>query len=257
MRALRAGGTRLASPNPRAQPEAGGRRRLGRGGREGGAASGRGPAPAAGAAHPGRPSAPHPCRARLPTSRLRGCAASRSARPARRRAMGPERCLALGGLLALAGLLEGRLVRREEAGFGECDRFFYAGTPPAGPAAAAHVRICQRSEGAERFATLYSTQHRIPVYSAFRAARPAPLGAEPRWLVEPQVSQALPEPGGRTGFAGRLAAPASGREGNGDPGLRCRGPETRVSDLPRRAPGITACLVPCRPRGPELGHLRA
>lgn len=135
--------------------------------------------------------------------------------------MGPERCLALGGLLALAGLLEGRLVRREEAGFGECDRFFYAGTPPAGPAAAAHVRICQRSEGAERFATLYSTQHRIPVYSAFRAARPAPLGAEPRWLVEPQVSQALPEPGRRTGFAGRLAAPASGREGNGDPGLRC------------------------------------
>ncbi|KAI4537853.1 hypothetical protein MG293_012716 [Ovis ammon polii] len=101
--------------------------------------------------------------------------------------MGPERCLALGGLLALAGLLEGRLVRREEAGFGECDRFFYAGTPPAGPAAAAHVRICQRSEGAERFATLYSTQHRIPVYSAFRAARPAPLGAEPRWLVEPQI----------------------------------------------------------------------
>lgn len=173
--------------------------------------------------------------------------------------MGPERCLALGGLLALAGLLEGRLVRQEEAGFGECDRFFYAGTPPAGPAAAAHVRICQRSEGAERFATLYSTQHRIPVYSAFRAARPAPLGAEPRGLVEPQVSQALPEPGRRTGLAGCLAALASGRGrgGNGGPGLRCRDLETRVSDLPRRAPGITACLVPCQHRGPELGHLRA
>ncbi|TEA34653.1 hypothetical protein DBR06_SOUSAS23810004 [Sousa chinensis] len=101
--------------------------------------------------------------------------------------MGPARCLALGGLLALAGLLEGRLVSEQEAGFGECDRFFYAGTPPAGLAAAAHVKICQRSEGAERFATLYSTWDRIPVYSAFRAARPAPLGAEQRWLVEPQI----------------------------------------------------------------------
>uniref|UniRef100_A0A4X1TZM1 Uncharacterized protein n=1 Tax=Sus scrofa TaxID=9823 RepID=A0A4X1TZM1_PIG len=102
--------------------------------------------------------------------------------------MGPARWLALGGLLALAGLLEGRLVRKEEAGFGECNRFFYAGTPPAGLAAAAHVKICQRSEGAERFATLYSTGDRIPVYSAFRAAHPAPLGAEQRWLVEPQVN---------------------------------------------------------------------
>lgn len=101
--------------------------------------------------------------------------------------MGPALWLALGGLLGLAELLEGRLVREEEAGFGECDRFFYAGTPPAGLAAAAHVKICQRSGGAERFATLYSTRDRIPVYSAFRAARPAPLGSEQRWLVEPQI----------------------------------------------------------------------
>ncbi|XP_058401364.1 endonuclease domain-containing 1 protein [Diceros bicornis minor] len=101
--------------------------------------------------------------------------------------MGPARWLALGSLLALAGLLEGRLVGEEEAGFGECDRFFYAETPPAGLPADAHVKICQRSEGAERFATLYSTRDRIPVYSAFRAARLAPGGAQPRWLVEPQI----------------------------------------------------------------------
>lgn len=101
--------------------------------------------------------------------------------------MRPARWLALGSLLALAGLLEGRLVGEEEAGFGECDRFFYAGTPPAGLAAEPHVKICQRFEGAERFATLYSRRDRIPVYSAFRAARPAAAGAEPRWLVEPQI----------------------------------------------------------------------
>ncbi|XP_008592191.1 PREDICTED: endonuclease domain-containing 1 protein [Galeopterus variegatus] len=101
--------------------------------------------------------------------------------------MGTPRWLALGSLLALAALLEGRLLGEGEAGFGECDKFFYAETPPAGLAADAHVKICQRSEGAERFATLYSLRDRIPVYSAFRAARPAPGGTEQRWLVEPQI----------------------------------------------------------------------
>ncbi|KAI5257843.1 Endonuclease Domain-Containing 1 Protein [Manis pentadactyla] len=105
--------------------------------------------------------------------------------------MGPARWLALGGLFALAGLPEGRLVREQEAGCGEGDRFFYAERPPAGLAAGAHVKICQRSEGAERFATLYSTRDRIPVYSALRGERPAAEGAAPRWLLEPQAQHAL------------------------------------------------------------------
>ncbi|MBZ3880731.1 Endonuclease domain-containing 1 protein [Sciurus carolinensis] len=101
--------------------------------------------------------------------------------------MGTARWLALGSLLALAGLLEGRLVGEEEAGFGECDKFFYAETPPAGLVADSHVKICQRFQGSERFATLYNTRDRIPVFSAFRAARPASSSAEQRWLVEPQM----------------------------------------------------------------------
>lgn len=101
--------------------------------------------------------------------------------------MGPARWLALGSILALGALLEGRLVGQEDAGFGECDQFFYAETPPAGLAAEGHVKICQRSEGTERFATLYSTRDHIPVYSAFRAPRLAPGGTEERWLVEPQI----------------------------------------------------------------------
>ncbi|XP_037697089.1 endonuclease domain-containing 1 protein [Choloepus didactylus] len=101
--------------------------------------------------------------------------------------MGTARWLALGSLLALAGRLGGRIVGEEEAGFGECNKFFYAETPPAGLEADSHVKICQRSEGAERFATLYSTRDRIPVYSAFRAARPGAGGVEQRWLVEPQI----------------------------------------------------------------------
>lgn len=112
--------------------------------------------------------------------------------------MGCARWLALGGLLALAGLLQARLLLPEQEGFGECDRFFYAGTPPAGLATEAHVRICQRFAGAERFATLYSPDHRIPVFSAFRAARPAPRSVENRGLLEPQVSRA--GPGGHPRF---------------------------------------------------------
>lgn len=185
-------------------------------------------------------------RPRLPTSPRPRSAASRSPRPARRRAMGPARCLALGGLLALAGLLEGRLVSEQEAGFGECDRFFYAGTPPAGLAAAAHVKICQRSEGAERFATLYSTWDRIPVYSAFRAARPAPLGAEQRWLVEPQVSEALPKPDRWAGLPGHFADTVSGRAGKGSPSLRCQRRETRVSTRPTAPPELQTASSPVK-----------
>lgn len=162
---------------------------------------------------PGRPARPRRAlapprraRARVPTSprdfpartaRAPPPPAGRRSAPAApaEAAMRPARWIALGSLLALAGLLEGRLVGEEEAGFGECDRFFYAGTPPAGLAAEAHVKICQRFEGAERFATLYSRRDRIPVYSAFRAARPAAAGAEPRWLVEPQVSERCPSSG--------------------------------------------------------------
>lgn len=106
--------------------------------------------------------------------------------------MGCARWLALGGLLALAGLLQARLLLPQQEGFGECDRFFYAGTPPAGLGTEAHVRICQRFAGSERFATLYSPGHRIPVFSAFRAARPASRSAEQRGLLEPQVSRAPP-----------------------------------------------------------------
>ncbi|XP_003472565.2 endonuclease domain-containing 1 protein [Cavia porcellus] len=101
--------------------------------------------------------------------------------------MGTARWLALGSLLALAWLLEGRLVGDGEAGFGECDKFFYAETPPAGLATASHVKICQRFEGAARFATLYSPGDRIPLFSAFRAARAPSRRAEQRWLVEPQI----------------------------------------------------------------------
>lgn len=162
--------------------------------------------------------------------------------------MGPARWLALGSLLALGAPLEGRLVGEGDAGFGECDRFFYAGTPPEGLAAEGHVKICQRSAGTERFATLYSTGHRIPVYSAFRAPRPAPAGAEPRWLVEPQVREVDPRGGRGRGLGrgplGRLAATVRGGTGKSSPhalSARVRKPGFGST---RCAPVVTTDLAP-------------
>lgn len=194
------------------------------GGCAGGAARGRGPAPAAGAAQLGPAQQRRagvltspPSRAAASSS-LPGPQSPRCGRPAlAEAAMGPARWLALSSILALGALLEGRLVGQEDAGFGECDQFFYAQTPPAGLAAEGHVKICQRSEGTERFATLYSTRDHIPVYSAFRAPRLAPGGAEERWLVEPQVSKVVPQPDSWAGLQGRFAATARGRAGKGSP----------------------------------------
>lgn len=166
--------------------------------------------------------------------------------------MGAARWLSLGSLLSLVGLLQGRLVRQEEAGFGECDQFFYAGTPPAGLPADGHVKICQRAEGAERFATLYSIRDRIPVYSAFRAAPPAPGGAELRWLVEPQVSGWFSRPGAELASKGALQPP-EGQGGEAQPPrVWALDQETRVSDPLPRAPGITAYLAPCQSRSKSL-----
>lgn len=248
---VRGAGDAAAPPSPGPRPPRPSSARAG--GRDGGAASGLWPAPAAQPAPPGpaerspRRSAPRPgpdfpsrpaSRARAPPGRPPLCPPE----PAEV-AMRPARWLALGSLLALAGLLEGRLVGEEEAGFGECDRFFYAGTPPAGLAAEAHVKICQRFEGAERFATLYSLRDRIPVYSAFRAARPAAAGAEPRWLVEPQVSELCQSPGvGLAPDGGALGPPSRGsrREGTA-PAPSGPGQEPRVSEPPA-APSVYAAV---------------
>ncbi|XP_062983233.1 endonuclease domain-containing 1 protein [Elgaria multicarinata webbii] len=79
------------------------------------------------------------------------------------------------------------------AGFADCDAFFYQGAPPEGLLpAAAPVRICQKFKQEPRFATLYSTQDKIPLYAAFRyageeEAASADPDEEEKWLVEPQI----------------------------------------------------------------------
>uniref|UniRef100_A0A8V5FT10 Uncharacterized protein n=1 Tax=Melopsittacus undulatus TaxID=13146 RepID=A0A8V5FT10_MELUD len=49
-----------------------------------------------------------------------------------------------------------------------------------------HVKICQQYNKEPRFATLYSTKDKIPLYSAFKYTKAA-QSEEESWLVEPQI----------------------------------------------------------------------
>ncbi|XP_019385854.1 PREDICTED: endonuclease domain-containing 1 protein [Crocodylus porosus] len=92
-------------------------------------------------------------------------------------------------LLAFPGFSQGRVVRVDEAGFAECNGFFYGETPPEGFTEPFHVKICQRYNKEPRFATLYSTEDKTPLYSAFKYTKPA-QSREESWLVEPQIDDA-------------------------------------------------------------------
>ncbi|NXJ09743.1 ENDD1 protein, partial [Odontophorus gujanensis] len=81
----------------------------------------------------------------------------------------------------------GRVVGKDEAGFAECNSFFPGRIPPEGFTEPFHVKICQRYNGEPRFATLYSTRDKIPLYSAFKYAGSARSGAAESWLLEPQI----------------------------------------------------------------------
>ncbi|NWS98745.1 ENDD1 protein, partial [Mionectes macconnelli] len=84
------------------------------------------------------------------------------------------------------GFSQGRVVREDETGFAECNVFFPGQVPPEGFTEPFHVKICQQYNKEPRFATLYSTKDKIPLYSAFKFTKPA-KSEEENWLVEPQV----------------------------------------------------------------------
>ncbi|XP_056417484.1 endonuclease domain-containing 1 protein [Hyla sarda] len=88
--------------------------------------------------------------------------------------------------LLFPSTLHARLVHPGEDGFSECNDFFHQGSPPQGFSHPDNAKICQRYQGDKHYATLYSTQHKIPVYSAFTYQEDAG-GAWESWMVEPQV----------------------------------------------------------------------
>ncbi|NXK45212.1 ENDD1 protein, partial [Chauna torquata] len=84
------------------------------------------------------------------------------------------------------GFSQGRVVGEDEAGFAECNVFFPGQVPPEGFTEPFHVKICQQYNREPRFATLYSTKDKIPLYSAFKYTKAA-QSEEESWLVEPQI----------------------------------------------------------------------
>ncbi|NXP35509.1 ENDD1 protein, partial [Leiothrix lutea] len=84
------------------------------------------------------------------------------------------------------GFSQGRVVRDDETGFAECNVFFPGQVPPEGFTEPFHVKICQQYNKEPRFATLYSTKDKIPLYSAFKFTKPS-QSEEENWLVEPQI----------------------------------------------------------------------
>ncbi|NWH56560.1 ENDD1 protein, partial [Geococcyx californianus] len=84
------------------------------------------------------------------------------------------------------GFSQGRVVGEDETGFAECNMFFPGQVPPEGFTEPFHVKICQQYNKEPRFATLYSTKDKIPLYSAFKYSKPA-QNKEENWLVEPQI----------------------------------------------------------------------
>ncbi|NXD11900.1 ENDD1 protein, partial [Nothocercus nigrocapillus] len=89
-------------------------------------------------------------------------------------------------LSVFPGFSRGRVVREDETGFAECNVFFSGQVPPEGFSEPFHVKICQQYNKKPRFATLYSTKDKIPLYSAFKYTKPA-QSEEEDWLVEPQI----------------------------------------------------------------------
>ncbi|XP_032075150.1 endonuclease domain-containing 1 protein [Thamnophis elegans] len=108
------------------------------------------------------------------------------------RAAFPACLLALLAWAASTG--EGRVVGDDQPGFAECDAFFYGQAPPVGFPAEQVAKVCQKYRGEPRFATLYSTREKVPLFAAFRYTPGEAAGQEEqeeeqeaRWLVEPQI----------------------------------------------------------------------
>ncbi|XP_038672208.1 endonuclease domain-containing 1 protein-like [Scyliorhinus canicula] len=84
------------------------------------------------------------------------------------------------------GTVPGEVVRD----FQTCNWFFQNMVPPQGFPNRGRVKICQRYKNHYHYATLYRTDHRIPVYSAYRY--PCSLGSSDGyrpspWFQEPQI----------------------------------------------------------------------
>eukprot|EP00064_Thunnus_orientalis_P017642 superscaffoldBa00003804_g17726 len=72
--------------------------------------------------------------------------------------------------------------------FATCNNFFFNGQPPIGPTAATYKKICQRTQASGyKYATLYDTRNKIPVYSAYEFVGYVACGRKDTWFIEPKL----------------------------------------------------------------------
>lgn len=93
-----------------------------------------------------------------------------------------------GALLLLLPCLGG-LVLGEVGDFSHCLRFFYKRAPPEGIDTEGYRPICQRYKNQYRFASLYHSQRRTPLYSAYTLTPAAGKRPKNIWKYEPQVRE--------------------------------------------------------------------
>ncbi|KAI7798695.1 putative endonuclease domain-containing 1 protein-like [Triplophysa rosa] len=90
-------------------------------------------------------------------------------------------------------------VISEVVTFSKCSEFFFTGKPPEIPGMIKNVRyktICQKYDGRYRFATLYDTTNRIPVFSAYKVTVDKEIDRpENKWMNEPQLEHPSDEMG--------------------------------------------------------------
>ncbi|KAJ8008407.1 hypothetical protein DPEC_G00104500, partial [Dallia pectoralis] len=71
----------------------------------------------------------------------------------------------------------------------ECRVFLYMGTPPVGLENHSLQTICQRYNSKPRYVTLYDTDNRVPIYSAYTFKRSdGEKRVDVPWMYEPQLS---------------------------------------------------------------------
>ncbi|XP_029382817.1 endonuclease domain-containing 1 protein-like [Echeneis naucrates] len=72
--------------------------------------------------------------------------------------------------------------------FKDCSHFFYMQTPPAGIRGTSLRRICQKYADKLRYATLYDSSHRLPLYSAYIFKKSdGKRRMDTPWMYEPQL----------------------------------------------------------------------
>ncbi|XP_062278058.1 endonuclease domain-containing 1 protein-like [Scomber scombrus] len=94
--------------------------------------------------------------------------------------------------------------------FQKCSNFFLKNQPPTGPLGNQYMEICQKRDPAAgyEFATLYDTNLRIPIYSAYEFQSKGSCSRNTPWYIEPQLDD--PTKGPEMNTQGTVTKPPRG-----------------------------------------------